>query len=49
VLERASLPASVDLFRLKDFETMLICTERFHEAVLRLQVEGLAFQELPAR
>jgi uncharacterized double-CXXCG motif protein len=49
VLERASLPTNVDLFRLKDFETMLVCTERFREAALRLQVEGLAFHELPSR
>lgn len=49
VLERTSLPADTNLFRLRDFETMLVCTECFHEAVLRLKLDGLVFRELPVK
>jgi hypothetical protein len=49
LLETASLPEQRDLFRLTDFETTLIGTERFVEAVQRLGLEGAAFQELSVR
>lgn len=49
ILEAASLPAHTDLFRLTDFETILICTERFREAVQRLGLDGVAFREVPVR
>jgi uncharacterized double-CXXCG motif protein len=49
VLERASLPDDLDLFRLATFETVLVCTERFRDAVLRLELDGLEFRELPLR
>ena len=40
----------MDLFRLADFGTLIIGTERFVEAVRRLGYEqDVAFQELPVR
>jgi uncharacterized double-CXXCG motif protein len=48
VLDTKTLPEDVDLFRLDNFETMLVCSGRFREAVTRLQLAaGLEFNELP--
>ncbi len=49
ILEAASLPTHTDLFRLSDFETILIGTERFVDAVRRLALEDLDIRELPLR
>ncbi len=50
VLDAATLPQELDVFRLEDFLTTLICTERFAEAVRRLGYEqDIAFRELPVR
>jgi uncharacterized double-CXXCG motif protein len=50
ILEGSTLPRDLDLFRLADFETMIIGTERFVEAVRRLGYEqDIAFLELPTR
>ncbi len=50
ILEAASLPESLDLFRLRDWTTMIIGTERFVEAVRRLGFEqDILFRELPVR
>jgi len=50
ILAAATLPQDLDLFRLAGFETMIIGTERFVEAVRRLGFEqDLAFRELPVR
>jgi uncharacterized double-CXXCG motif protein len=49
VLEAASLPAHVDLFRLGNFATQLFATERFVEAVQRLGPCGVRFREVPTR
>ncbi|MBN1208979.1 MAG: hypothetical protein JXB05_29245 [Myxococcaceae bacterium] len=49
ILEGASLPEQVDLFRLTDFETTLVGTERFVEAVRRLGLDGADCLELPVR
>lgn len=49
LLDAASLPGHLDLFRLSNFTTMLIATERFVEAVRRHELRGLLFVELPAR
>ncbi|HYI01605.1 double-CXXCG motif protein [Hyalangium sp.] len=50
VLDAATLPDSLDLFRLEDFMTMIIGTERFVEAVRRLGFEqDILFRELPLR
>ncbi|MCP3097494.1 double-CXXCG motif protein [Myxococcus sp. K15C18031901] len=49
VLAAAILPTELDLFRLGNFATMLIATERFVDAVRALELEGLTFRELPTR
>jgi uncharacterized double-CXXCG motif protein len=51
ILEAASLPTHVDLFRLAGYMTLIISTERFAEVVLRLGLgEGeIVFRELPVR
>jgi len=47
VLDAASLPQGLDLFRLEDFPTTIICTERFAEATRQLGYEqDIAFREL---
>ena len=49
LLDAASLPTHTDLFRLGDFETILIATERFVEAVRRLNLDEVDIREVPAR
>jgi uncharacterized double-CXXCG motif protein len=49
LLDAASLPTHTDLFRLGDFETILIATECFVEAVRRLGLEEIDIREVPAR
>jgi uncharacterized double-CXXCG motif protein len=48
ILDAASLPRDLDVFRLAGFLTMIIGTERFVETVRRLGYEqDIAFRELP--
>ncbi|GEL69331.1 double-CXXCG motif protein [Myxococcus virescens] len=49
ILDAASLPSGVDLFRIGNFATMVIGTERFMEAAQRQKLDGITFKELPAR
>jgi Protein of unknown function (Gmx_para_CXXCG) len=50
ILDAATLPSALDLFRLGDFMTMIIGTERFAETVRRLGYErDIIFRELPLR
>jgi uncharacterized double-CXXCG motif protein len=49
ILDAASMPPERDLFRVGNFATMVIGTERFMEAVCRLELDGITFRELPAR
>ncbi|ATB51472.1 double-CXXCG motif protein [Corallococcus macrosporus] len=49
ILDAASLPTDMDLFKVGNFATMVVGTERFVEAVHRLGLDGIRFQELPAR
>jgi len=50
ILDAATLPQNMDLFRLAGFSSMLIATERFVEAVRRLGYEqDIAFLKLPVR
>jgi uncharacterized double-CXXCG motif protein len=49
ILDAASLPTDRDLFRVGNFATMLVGTERFRDAVLRLNLDGLTLRELPTR
>jgi uncharacterized double-CXXCG motif protein len=47
VLDAATLPPHLDLFRLLDMSTLVICTERFSEACQRLGLDGIVFLPLP--
>jgi uncharacterized double-CXXCG motif protein len=50
ILDAATLPNHLDLFRLEDIMTTLIATERFVEAVRKLGYEqDILFRELPVR
>jgi uncharacterized double-CXXCG motif protein len=50
ILEATSLPRELDVFRLGDFLTAIIATERFVEASRRLGYEqDIVFRELPLR
>jgi uncharacterized double-CXXCG motif protein len=49
VLDRASMPTHLDVFRLEDFSTVLVCTERFAEACERLELDGVSFIPFPVR
>ncbi len=49
LLDAASLPTHTDLFRLSDFETVLIGTERLVEALRRLKLEEVDIREVPVR
>ncbi|NMO20859.1 hypothetical protein HPC49_30085 [Pyxidicoccus fallax] len=49
ILDAASLPDDLDLFRLRNFATLLIVTERFKAAVERHGLDGLTLRELPVR
>lgn len=48
-LAAASLATHVDVFRLRDFPTLLIASERMVEAAHRLKLEGARFQLLDVR
>ncbi|ATB34075.1 double-CXXCG motif protein [Melittangium boletus] len=49
VLDAASLPTDTDLFVLSDFETILIGTGRFVDAVRRLGLDDIDIREVPVR
>ena len=49
LLDGSSLPEDLDLFRLRNFATVLIVTERFKKLVERLGLDGLTFRELSVR
>lgn len=49
ILDAASLPTHTDLFRLTDFETVFIGTERLVDTVRRLGLDEVDIHELPLR
>jgi uncharacterized double-CXXCG motif protein len=49
ILLASSLPTHLDLFRLAGYTTLILATERFVEAVRRLDIGGILFRELQAR
>ena len=49
ILDAASLPEDVDVFRMADAWTVILVTERFVDAVTRLELDGVAFRELETR
>lgn len=46
VAERVSIPSYVDLFRLRDFPTVILATEEFTEAVQDLNMTGISTVEV---
>ena len=49
LLDAASLPGDVDVFRLRQGWTNIIASERLVDAVRRLELDGVVFQELETR
>lgn len=49
LLDGASLPVHLDLFRLANFPTVIIATARFADVVQRLGPSGVRFREVPVR
>jgi uncharacterized double-CXXCG motif protein len=49
LLDAASLPTHTDVFRLANFGTVLVGSERFKDAAQRLGLDGMLFHELPLR
>jgi uncharacterized double-CXXCG motif protein len=49
ILDAATLPEAMDVFRLADFPTVIIGSERFVETVRRLGYQEVDFLELPQR
>lgn len=48
-LDASSLPEHLDLFRLADFPTLIIATERMVEAVKSLELDGVVFRGVDTR
>lgn len=46
LLDAATLPTHLDVFRLEDFSTVIVCTERLVEACQRLGLDGVSFHPL---
>jgi len=49
VLDGMSLPVDVDLFRLSNFTTVIVASERFVQAVEHLGLAEITFKPLPVR
>ncbi|HEY0094945.1 MAG TPA: double-CXXCG motif protein [Archangium sp.] len=49
MLDAATLPSHVDLFRLADYSQVIVCNERFVDACKRLGLDGVAFRPLPSK
>jgi uncharacterized double-CXXCG motif protein len=49
LLDRASLPEHLDLFRLANFTTVIVASERLVEVIRRLGFEEVSIRELPLR
>ncbi|HZH18290.1 MAG TPA: double-CXXCG motif protein [Archangium sp.] len=49
LLDASTLPSQLDLFRLEDYSTEIICTERFVDTCKRLGLDGVVFHPLPIK
>ncbi|MGZ3458653.1 MAG: SitI6 family double-CXXCG motif immunity protein [Archangium sp.] len=47
LLDASTLPSHLDVFRLEDFSTVIVCTERFANACKRLGLDGVTFHPVP--
>lgn len=48
LLDSETLPEHLDLFRLEDFSSVMVCTERFFTCYQQLGLDGIVFQPLSA-
>jgi uncharacterized double-CXXCG motif protein len=49
ILDAATMPRNLDLFRLRDVSGLVIASERFVEATHQLLLDGVTFKQLPLR
>ncbi len=49
LLDAATLPPHLDLFRLVDISTVIVCNERFVDACQRLGLDGISFHPMPTQ
>jgi len=49
MLDGSSLPQHLDLFRVANFSTVIVASERLIEAVHQLELEEVAIREIPVR
>jgi len=49
LVDATTIQRDLDLFRLEDFSTVIVCTERFADACQRLGLDGVAFKPLPSK
>jgi uncharacterized double-CXXCG motif protein len=49
ILAADSMPEDLDVFRLADWSTIIVASERLVDAVQRLELDGVVFQELETR
>jgi uncharacterized double-CXXCG motif protein len=49
ILAASSLPGELDVFRLADWSTVIIASERLADTVRRLELDGVVFQEVETR
>ncbi|WP_164012641.1 double-CXXCG motif protein [Pyxidicoccus trucidator] len=49
ILDAAALPAHTDLFRLSDWPTMIVASERMVDSTRKLALDGVGFRELAVR
>ena len=49
ILAAGSLPADLDVFRLADWSSLIIASERMADTVRRLELDGVVFQALESR
>jgi uncharacterized double-CXXCG motif protein len=45
-IEESSIPGNLDLFRIRDFSTVILGTETFVKAVQELRLSGILFEEV---
>ena len=46
LVEKETIPIDLDIFRLTNFSTIIVITERLVEAAKRLQLKGAIFNEI---
>jgi uncharacterized double-CXXCG motif protein len=49
LVDASTVPVHLDLFRLVDFSTVIVCSERFASTCQRLGLDGVTFRPLPVR